>query len=69
MTKTTRARYTLEFKPGGNYALFLNLDSPLTSELTNLREMHSYYGPSTNVVKLRDGRWLAGLNVRARCGV
>lgn len=51
-------RYTLDFQPGATYGLFVNLDSPLTSQLTNLRGLDSRYGPSTNVVKLPDGRWL-----------
>ena len=51
-------KFTLDLKPGANYALFVNLDSPLTGELTNLRGFHSHYGPTTNVVKMKDGRWL-----------
>lgn len=51
-------RTTLNFLPGGNYSLFVNLDSPLTSELTNLRGLDATYGPTFNIVKLPDGRWL-----------
>ena len=51
-------QFTLDLLPGANYSLFLNLDSPLAGELTNLRGFHSTYGPSANVVKLRDGRSL-----------
>lgn len=51
-------RYSLDFQPGATYGLFVNLDSPLTSQLTNLRGLDSHYGPSNNVVKLPDGRWL-----------
>ncbi len=51
-------RFALDLLPGANYSLFLNLDSPFTGELTNLRGFHSTYGPSASVVKLRDGRSL-----------
>lgn len=55
-------RDSLDFQSGANYALFMNLDSPLTSQLTNLRGFDSHYGlrtnSSTNVVRLPDGRWL-----------
>jgi hypothetical protein len=51
-------RYTLDFLPGGNYALFVNLDSPLTGGLTNLRGFEAPYGPTFNIVKMPDGRWL-----------
>jgi hypothetical protein len=51
-------KFAIDLLPGANYSLFLNLDSPLTGELTNLRRFHSTYGPSANVVKLPNGRSL-----------
>jgi tetratricopeptide (TPR) repeat protein len=51
-------KFDVDFQPGANYSLFLNLDSPFTGELTNLRGFHSHYGPCTNVVKMPNGRWL-----------
>lgn len=51
-------KFSLDLKPGANYSLFVNLDSPLTTELTNLRGIHSQYGPCTNIVPTQDGRWL-----------
>ncbi|MBC7853206.1 MAG: exo-alpha-sialidase, partial [Pirellulaceae bacterium] len=51
-------KFALDLLPGANYSLFLNLDSPLTGELTNLRGFQATYGPSANVVTMRDGRSL-----------
>lgn len=51
-------RFSLDFRPGGSYSLFLNLDSPFTPNLTNLREFFSQFGPTPNLLKLPDGRWL-----------
>ncbi|MES2788541.1 MAG: hypothetical protein V4719_02895 [Planctomycetota bacterium] len=51
-------RYSLNFQSGEDYALFMNLDSPLTSQLTNLRGLDFRNSPSTNIVQLPDGRWL-----------
>lgn len=52
-------KFSLDLKPGASYSLFVNLDSPLTGELTNLRGFHAQYGPCTNIVPMKDGRWLA----------
>lgn len=56
---TEPLRYAFDFQPGAYYSLFLNLDSPLRGELTNLREFFIQYGLSSNLVKLSNDRWLA----------
>jgi hypothetical protein len=43
--------------PGGCYGLFINLDSPFTTTLTNLRHFSEYVARSS-IVRLTDGRWL-----------
>jgi tetratricopeptide (TPR) repeat protein len=48
-----------KFQAGARYGLFINLDSPLESRLTNLRGITGNYGGKSRLVRQKDGTWLA----------
>jgi tetratricopeptide (TPR) repeat protein len=48
-----------KFEAGARYGLFLNLDSPLESRLTNLRGFTGHDGGGSSLVRRTDGRWFA----------
>ena len=54
-------RGELDLKPNGSYGLFVNLDSPFTQRLTNLKGLSTSQSvhSDTTLVKLPDSRWLA----------
>jgi hypothetical protein len=47
--------YEADFLPGAYYGMFINLDSPLESSLTNLR---GFTDLGSSFVRCNDGRWL-----------
>ncbi|MEQ8791831.1 MAG: sialidase family protein [Pirellulaceae bacterium] len=49
--------YAAEFQPGARYGLFINLDSPLESRLTNLRGFVGNDGGDSSLVRRKDGGW------------
>ena len=49
---------TLDLESGARYGMFINLESPLRPQLSDLRGFKSQYGPSNNVVQMADGKWL-----------
>jgi hypothetical protein len=56
--RTDRKQLGATLVPGGRYGLFINLDSPFATTLTNLRHFSGYPSARSSIVRLPDGRWL-----------
>lgn len=51
-------RFEATLVPGAHYGLFINLDSPFATTLTNLRHFSEHPLARSSMVRLPDGRWL-----------
>ncbi len=50
--------FDLDLKTEVRYGMFINLASPMKTELTTLHGCRATYGQSNNLTRLTDGRWL-----------
>jgi hypothetical protein len=57
--RTDGKQVAATLKPGRRYGLFINLDSPFASTLTNLHHLSAHPPAHSSLVRLPDGRWLA----------
>jgi len=66
--RTDGREFEAALEPGGRYGLFINLDSPFATTLTNLRHFSAHLTASSSMVRLSDGRWLVAFTSDAGRG-